>query len=77
MVGLGTAGLGLVLLSLFLMFGLRAVSAFSKRHIQRYAGDNCLPSLIFGEAATFDGPPKMNNFLFGNALEKVLISLAV
>ena len=61
----------------FLMLDLVATSAFGKRQIQSYAGNHCLPGFVFGEATPLNGTPKMNDFLFGHALEKILITLPV
>lgn len=59
------------------MLDLSAVSAFCKGHIQSYSRDDCLPCLIFGKAAPLNGTPQMNDFFFGHALEKILITFPV
>jgi len=59
------------------VFDLGAVARFGESHIESDSSDNGMPGLIFGEAASLDGTPEINNLFFGNAFEKVLIHSSI
>ncbi len=52
------------------MFDLGAAFALGKRHIEGNAGNNGLPSFIFGKAASFDRTPEIDNLFFGDAFRR-------
>jgi hypothetical protein len=52
------------------LLDLLTTPGFGKRHVQCKTSYDCLPCLIFGQPA-LDGTPKVDDFLFGYAFEKV------
>ena len=59
------------------MLDLFASSRLRESHVEGNTGDHRLPRLIFGQATPLDRTPEVDNFLLGNALEKVLVTFSV
>ena len=60
-----------------LVLGLFARLGFGKCHVESKTSDDCMPRFIFGNPASLDRTPKVDDFLFRHAFEKVLIILFV
>jgi len=59
------------------MLDLLSGSRTGERHVQRQAGDDGLPCVILGQSPAFDRAPKIDDLLFGYALEEILVRASI